>query len=178
MKDDPGVSRGQLVRSVKQKITAIDDNRRLEECRALAVQGNLSRQFADRASTIWAQALWELPEKVMKFTLNAVQDTLPHNANLHLWKKLPSPNCPLCSERQTLLHSLNHCPVALKSRHSTSATTLFLNCCTSSVVATPALSNRSQMHELTWTTAGACQCMDRQHSISRTGQLRYGLKWS
>ena len=25
MKDDPGVSRGQLVRSVKQKITAIDD---------------------------------------------------------------------------------------------------------------------------------------------------------
>ena len=52
----------------------------------------------------------------MKFALNAVQDTLPHNANLHLWKKLPSPNCPLCSNRQTLLHTLNHCPVALQSR--------------------------------------------------------------
>ena len=52
----------------------------------------------------------------MKFTLNAAQDTLPHNGNLHLWKKLSSPNCPLCFDRQTLLHTLNHCPVALLSR--------------------------------------------------------------
>ena len=52
----------------------------------------------------------------MKFTLSAAHDTLPHNANLHLWRKVPSPNCPLCSSRQTLLHVLNNCPVALQNR--------------------------------------------------------------
>ena len=77
MKDDPGVSHGQFINSVKQRVTATDDSWHLEDCRVRAVQGNLSRQFADQASTIWAQALWELPEKAMKFTLNAVQDTLP-----------------------------------------------------------------------------------------------------
>ena len=86
MKDDLGVSCGQLIRSVKQRGTATDDSRHLEDCRALTVQGNLSCQCAHRASTIWAQVLWELPEKVMKFTLNAVQDSLPHNANLHMEK--------------------------------------------------------------------------------------------
>ena len=69
-------------------------------------------------------AVFSLPEQIFKFALNAVTDTLPHNQNLflwkkvklHLWKKLPSPNCPLCSNRQTLLHTLNHCPGALQCR--------------------------------------------------------------
>ena len=116
MKDDPGSSRPQIIRTVKRRVTAADNTRRLESCRQLAVQGDPSRRFDDRASTIWAEALWDLPERVMKFTLNAAQDTLPHNANLHLWKKLPTPNCPLCSNRQTLLHVLNNCPVALQNR--------------------------------------------------------------
>ena len=29
---------------------------------------------------------------------------------------LPTPNCPLCSSHQTLLHVLSHCPVALQNR--------------------------------------------------------------
>ena len=111
MRDDPGASRSQIVRRVKARVTAADDSRRLE-ARQFTVQG----RFDDQASSIWAQALWELPERVMKFTLNAAQDTLPHNANLHLWKKLSSPNCPLCFDRQTLLHTLNHCPMALLNR--------------------------------------------------------------
>ena len=116
LKDDPGASNRQIIRRVKNRVTAADKCRRLEEYRQLTVQGDISRRSDDQASSIWAQVLWELPEKVMKFTLNAVQDTLPHNANLHLWKKLSSPHCPLCSDRQTLLHILNHCPVALQSR--------------------------------------------------------------
>ena len=116
MRDDPGASCRQIVRRVKARVTAADDSRRLEDCRQLTVQGDISRRFDNQASSIWAQALWELSERVMKFTLNAAQDTLPHNANLHLWKKLSSPNCPLCFDRQTLLHTLNHCPVALLSR--------------------------------------------------------------
>ena len=116
MGDDPGASRPQLIRTVKRRVTAADNTTHLESCRQLAVQGDLSRRFDDQASTIWAGVLWNLPERVIKFTLNAVQDTLPHNANLHLWKKLPTPNCPLCSQSQTLLHVLNNCPMALQNR--------------------------------------------------------------
>ena len=52
----------------------------------------------------------------MKFTLHSAVDTLPHNANLHLWKKRGDDSCSLCGDRQTLIHVLNICPVALKAR--------------------------------------------------------------
>ena len=48
----------------------------------------------------------------MKFALNAAVDTLPHNSNLHMWKKKESDSCPLCGERQSLIHVLNCCRVA------------------------------------------------------------------
>ena len=51
----------------------------------------------------------------MKFALNAAHDTLPHNANLQLWKKKDNAACPLCGERQRLLHVLN-CKVARNLR--------------------------------------------------------------
>ena len=44
-----------------------------------------------------------------------MQNTLPHNVNLKRWNKSESDLCPLCGNRQTLLHVLNNCPVALKS---------------------------------------------------------------
>ena len=41
--------------------------------------------------------------------------TLPHNSNLHLWKKKPNSLCQLCGhQRQTLLHVLNNCETALQ----------------------------------------------------------------
>ena len=49
----------------------------------------------------------------MRFVLNAAVDTLAHNANLHLWGKKETDACPLCGERQTLIHVLNNCRVAL-----------------------------------------------------------------
>ena len=53
---------------------------------------------------------------LMKFALNAATDTLPHNSNLALWRRSEgfSSNCKLCGKRQTLLHVLNDCPVALE----------------------------------------------------------------
>ena len=43
-----------------------------------------------------------LPERVFKFALNAVTNTLAHNKNLFLRKKLSSPQCQLCSKEQSL----------------------------------------------------------------------------
>ena len=52
------------------------------------------------------------------FSLNAAQDTLPHNANLALWRRSDglSDACKLCGMRQTLPHVLNQCPVSLHLR--------------------------------------------------------------
>ena len=60
----------------------------------------------------------QLPPNCLKFALNAAQDTLPHNANLAVWRKEGlSSQCKLCcGGRQTLSHVLNHCKAALELR--------------------------------------------------------------
>ena len=58
-----------------------------------------------------------LPSEAFKFVLNASLGSLPTNASLHLWGKKASDTCSLChGSRQTLLHVLNDCPVAMELR--------------------------------------------------------------
>ena len=53
----------------------------------------------------------------MSFVLRASLDSLPTNVNLNRWGKKPSAVCPLCrGDRQTLLHILNNCPMAMELR--------------------------------------------------------------
>ncbi len=67
------------------------------------------------AAPIWAKAIQYLPQHVFKFGLNAAHDTLPHHANLHLWRKRSSSNCTLCHQpSQNLIHVLNNCQEALQ----------------------------------------------------------------
>ena len=74
------------------------------------------RNTSSDAANVWASVLVHLPDELMKFALNSAVDTLPHNANLYLWKKRGDDRCSLCGDRQTLIHVLNICPVALKAR--------------------------------------------------------------
>ena len=71
-----------------------------------------------KAANIWSSAVLQLPPEVMKFSMNAAQDTLPHNANLAMWKRKESlsDECKLCGVRQTLPHILNQCSLALQLR--------------------------------------------------------------
>ena len=94
----------------------MDTQVHLEWCKSLVMQGRTVRQFCDRAANLWAEAVQALPDCSMRFALNSVTNTLPHNANLHLWGKKPSPTYQLCPERQTLQHVLNHCETALEKR--------------------------------------------------------------
>ena len=116
MQEDPGASRKTLAARAKGRVAEVDTSVHLERCKALPVQGQTARQFEDRAADLWSQAVLTSPDHVMRFALNAVMDTLPHNANLHLWGKKSSSGCQLCHERQTLQHVLNHCIVALERR--------------------------------------------------------------
>ena len=67
---------------------------------------------------IWAAAITKLGSEAMKFALNAASDTLPHNSNLARWYRgYCTDQCKLCGKKQTVLHVLNNCEVALNLRH-------------------------------------------------------------
>ena len=88
----------------------------LEKLQRLESQGQMSRCLDVRCARVWSVVVQSLPEEQMKFTLNAALDVLPHNNNLHQWKKRQDRSCPLCSSNQSLLHVLNNCPVAIRLR--------------------------------------------------------------
>ena len=84
--------------------------------KSLEKRGHMMREVTRDGTYVWSKAVRTLLAEQMKFALNAAVDMLPHNANLHLWKKKPNDSCPLCGERQTLVHTLNNCKVALDQR--------------------------------------------------------------
>ena len=110
-----------MSRKAKRVVVSNVNSKRLEHSLSLPTQGKLFKLVDTNASTIWAKACQSLPFAQMKFALNASSDTLPHNANLALWRKNEhlSAACKLCGERQTLCHILNNCEVALELRRYT-----------------------------------------------------------
>ena len=119
MKEDPGASKKKVISPVKAKIQAEDTAARRDHTTSLQVQGLTVREFEGNVAQNWSSAILSLPEWCFKFALNAVTDTLPHNANLVKWKKLSSSKCQLCGEHQSLAHVLNSCQKALNLGHHT-----------------------------------------------------------
>ena len=76
----------------------------------------MSRCSTPEGARVWVKALESAKDEYLKFALNSAVDMLPHNANLALWRKRGSDSCPLCGERQSLIHVLNSCQVALQER--------------------------------------------------------------
>ena len=110
---DPGMSRKRLNRVAKNMVVEDDIDVRHAHMLSLEKRGETLRIAEGEAAAEWATALSDLTPFQLKFALNACQDTLPHNSNLSLWKGHPS-ECKLCGQRQTLLHVLCNCPVALQ----------------------------------------------------------------
>ena len=86
----------------------------------------MTRCLDQKCAHVWAAVVKALPEEQMKFALNAALNVLPHNSNLHLWKKKNSPACTLCGGSQTLLHVLNNCTTARDLRRYNSRHDLVL----------------------------------------------------
>ena len=76
------------------------------------------RETDEEAAEVWSAAVNSLPSEGLKFALNAASDTLSHNSNLSIWRRREglTDGCKLCGRKQTLLHILNDCPVALELR--------------------------------------------------------------
>ena len=97
-----------IERSILQQVENVD----LDTLQQRTVQGSFFRSDFDQQQG-WSRVIGHLPDAIFKWSVNAIVDTLPHNANLFRWRKSATDRCPLCSGRQTLLHVLNHCPIAL-----------------------------------------------------------------
>ena len=108
----PGGSRKALAKAAKALVAEEVNSASLDHWNSLERQGHMSRCMDIQCAKVWAVVVESLPEEQMKFSLNAALDVLPHNANLHLWKKKASPACQLCGNYLSLLHVPNNCDVA------------------------------------------------------------------
>ena len=111
-------SKKTLMRRTKKAVKLAEIGECLEHSQSLPHQGELHRLMERDAATLWSETMQKLPPEALKFALNTAQDTLPHNANLAIWRRSEglSSHCKLCGERQTLAHIFNHCQVALDLR--------------------------------------------------------------
>lgn len=50
----------------------------------MSVEGQTAQHYQDRVTEVWAEVDTSLTDSTMRFTLDAVTDTLPHNTNIHL----------------------------------------------------------------------------------------------
>ena len=57
--------------------------------------------------------MWDIPQGVLKFAINAGVNTLPSLDNLKRWGKRVSDRCTFCGNTETLAHILSNCNVAL-----------------------------------------------------------------
>ena len=119
MAADPGTERHTLTKWSRNLVVVEDNEQRLTHAKSPIVKGHLHYLADDDGASWWSDVVQSLPPECMKFALDAAQDTLPHNANLSLWRKEAKlyNQCKLCNQPQTLLHTSNHCQVALELRH-------------------------------------------------------------
>ena len=112
---DPGMGRKKLSKVAATMIVEDESDDRLSVLLSSERQTGALHLVEEEPAAQWASALERLTPSERKFALNACQDSLPHNSNLAIWKGHPS-ECKLCGERQSLLHVLCSCPVALQLR--------------------------------------------------------------
>ena len=100
---DTGAGRKTILKRAKALVMTLDAETRLDHAKSLSKQGQSHHLVPIDATTLWADMVPKLPPECMKFVLNAVQDTLPHNANLAVWRSGAgiSSQCKLCGKRQT-----------------------------------------------------------------------------
>ena len=85
-----------------------------EEVGRYIMQGDYLALIMEEGGDItWKSFLWDIPQGVLKFAINAGINTLPTNDNLRRWGKRVNDRCPFCGNIQTLLHVLSNCNISL-----------------------------------------------------------------
>jgi hypothetical protein len=97
---------------VQQEIRKDVEEARAAQMVQLGSQGGSTRWTVPERKLTWNQ-IWHLEPARISFMLRSVYDVLPTPANLHRWKLIDNPACPLCGKKGTLGHILSACQVAL-----------------------------------------------------------------
>ena len=78
------------------------------------MQGDyLALHMEEQSCITWKSFMWDIPQGVLKFAINAGINTLPSADNLKRWGKRVSDRCGFCGNIQTLAHILSNCASAL-----------------------------------------------------------------
>ena len=85
-----------------------------EKIRHYVMQGDYLALIIEEDSCIsWKSYMWDIPQGVLKFAINAGVNTLPTCDNLKRWGKRVSDRCSFCGNIETLAHVLSNCSTAL-----------------------------------------------------------------
>ena len=104
------VSRRQLIQG---EVRANIEESRICKMVGLSQQGAWTRwESIQQRKVTWTE-FWKSNFNRIRFLIQAVYDVLPSPANLHIWGKVDTPKCQLCSERGSLQHILSGCSKAL-----------------------------------------------------------------
>ena len=106
--------------SVKKKVFSDSLELQKNHLDTLLKQGDYLK-FAEqeKVDPNWKSVIYNLPKGTMKFLLNSFTNTLPTGDNLKLWGKNFSDKCHLCKNRESTVHCLNGCKVALEQQRYT-----------------------------------------------------------
>ena len=79
------------------------------------MQGDyLALHMEEQSCLTWKSFMWDIPQGVLKFAINAGINTLPSADNLKRWGKRVNDRCNFCGNVQTLAHILSNCSSALE----------------------------------------------------------------
>ena len=113
MEGNPDFTRKSLSNGAKLLVEEETYEGKRDHLLSLEREGQMFRSASPDAAELWGSTLVQLPDDPRKFALNSARAgyTPTQRQSLSL-----GDNCPLCEERQTLIHVLNICSVALRAR--------------------------------------------------------------
>ena len=105
-----GQLKGKIQAGVQERVS----NFWKEKVGRYVMQGDYISLIMEEGNCItWKSFIWDIPQGVLKFAMNAGLNTLPTYDNLKRWGKRVCDRCPFCGNIQTLAHILSNCSVAL-----------------------------------------------------------------
>ena len=90
---------------------------------------HLKEEITKKGVETWNMLIKYLPPNIFNFCRKSLIYSLTNNSNLFRWKRSNSDKCELCQKKQTQLHVLNNCTVAVRDgrynwRHDSILSTL------------------------------------------------------
>ncbi|XP_055348951.1 uncharacterized protein LOC129595846 [Paramacrobiotus metropolitanus] len=116
-----GASKAAIRKVVNKKVSQHASALKEDRLQSLVQQGAWREVVkAQIADTFWKSCLFDLPEKVIRFMIEAALNISPSFTNLLKWGKTVSAACDLCgATKGSLCHILNCCPISLNSHRYT-----------------------------------------------------------